>query len=160
MAALCGACGFKPLLGQESNPFVQESLAHTKVETILDRSGQILRNYLMDDLSPKGVQAPVRYRLQVLLTEPRRDAAIQRDNTASRIAYSASVTFRLYDEQRRGYIFQGTSISETTYEVTTSEYATVSSLTGARDRVLQDVSADIRQQLADFFAATTTTAER
>lgn len=160
MAALCGACGFKPLLGKESNPLVQESMAQIKVETIYDRSGQILRNYLTDNLSPKGVQGPVRYRLQVLLTEPRRDAAIQRDNTASRIAYSASVTFRLYDEQRRGYVFQGTSISETTYEVTTSEYATVSSLNGARDRVLEDVAADIRQQLADFFAVSTETAGR
>ena len=159
-AALCGGCGFKPLLGTESNPLVQESLAQVRVDAILDRSGQILRNYLMDGMSPKGIQGQARYRLQVVLTEPRREAAIQRDNTASRIAYTASATFRLYDETRRTYIFQGNSISDTTYEITTSEYATVSSLNGARDRVLQDVSTDIRQQLADFFGAAAEQAAR
>ena len=152
VAVVCVGCGFKPLLGKTDNPAAQENLSKVRVEIIRDRSGQILRNYLLDDLSPKGTQGPTRFRLYVVLTEPRREVAIQRDNTASRIAYTASVAFRLYDEQTKAYVFAGASISDTTYEVTTSEYATVSSLNGARDRVLQDVSTDIRQQLADFFA--------
>ncbi len=160
LAGACAGCGFHPLLGRSANPLVQDSLAQVKIDMIPDRSGQILRNYLLDGLSPKGLQGPTRYRLQIVLTEPRREVAIQRDNTASRVAYTASVSFRVFDEQRRLYVFQGSSLSETTYEVTTSEFATVSSLSGARDRVLQDVSSDIRLQLADFFAVSTSTPER
>jgi LPS-assembly lipoprotein len=146
-----GGCGFQPMMSRETNPAVQENLAKIRIDTIPDRSGQILRNYLLDDLTPRGVQGLAQYRLVVLLTEPRRDAAIQRDNTASRIIYSASTSFQLVDQTASRVVFVGTSSSETTYEVTTSEFATLSSLNGARDRVLQDVSADIRQQIADFF---------
>ena len=160
LAGVCAGCGFRPLLGETSNPQVRENLAQVKVDMILDRSGQILRNYLIDDLNPNGVQGSARYSLRVVLVEPRREAAIQRDNTASRITYSASATFTLFDTTRRVYVFSGSSVSETTYEVTTSEYATVSSLNGARDRVLQDVSADIRQQVADFFAVSAAQAQR
>ena len=152
VAGSCAGCGFHPLMGQSSAPGVRENLADIRIDMIPDRSGQILRNYLLDDIVPKGVAARPRYRLQVLLQEPRREIAIQRDNTASRVAYAATTNFYLRDETSSAVLYSGTSYSETTYEVTTSEFATLSSLNGARDRVLQDVSADIRQQLADFFA--------
>ncbi len=151
LATSCVGCGFQPLMARPDSPAVQGNLAQIRVDMIPDRSGQILRNYLLDDIVPKGVRNP-RYRLQVDLTEPRREVAIQRDNTASRVAYSATAVFRLIDMQRGGPVFSGVSVSETTYEVTTSEFATLSSLNGARERALQDVSADIRQQLADFFS--------
>ena len=151
VVAACAGCGFRPLMARSDSPQVQENLAQIRIDMIPDRSGQILRNYLLDDIVPKGVTGRARYRLQVRLQEPRREIAIQRDNTANRVAYLASVSFQLIDENRPGVVFSGNSTSETTYEVTTSEFATLSSLNGARERVLQDVSADIRQQLAEFF---------
>ena len=150
LMGLCIGCGFQPLMGRSDAPAVQENLAQIRVDMIPDRSGQILRNYLLDGLVPKGVEGQPRYRLQVVLEEPRREVAIQRDNTASRVAYAATTRFYLRDSRTSSVVFSGTSYSETTYEVTTSEYATLSSLNGARERVLQDVSADIRQQLAEF----------
>lgn len=149
LLVLASGCGFQPLMGG-SNAEVRDKLESIRVEVIADRSGQILRNYLLDDLTPRGVQGSANFRLQVRLFEPRREVAIRRDDTASRIGYTASAQFELQDSTGRP-IFAGHSQSETTFEVTNSEFATLSGLTSARDRALQLVSADIRQQLADFF---------
>lgn len=145
-------CGFEPLMGQSSHPQVQSSLERIRVSPIPDRSGQILRNYLMDGLTPRGVQGSELYVLSITLTEPRREVAIRRDDTASRLSYAASVLFLLYDRASQRTVFGGSSVSETTYEVSNSEFATLSSQASARDRALQEVSADIRQQIASFFA--------
>lgn len=150
IALALSACGFQPLLGG-TNMAAQEQLERIRIGIIADRSGQILRNYLVDDLTPRGVRTPAAYQLQVRLSEPQREVAIRRDDSASRISYSASATFQLLDAVGRP-LFSGNSQSETTFEVTNSEFATLSGLTSARDRVLQEVSADIRLQLAEYFS--------
>lgn len=145
-------CGFEPLMGRAAHPEVQNSLDRIRVAPVADRSGQILRNHLIDALIPRGVQGAEQYVLTITLTEPRREVAIRRDDTASRLSYAASAVFTLYDRSARRNVFGGTSVSETTYEVSTSEFATLSSQASARDRALQEVSHDIRQQIATFFA--------
>ena len=144
-------CGFEPLMGQVSHPAVQGDMQRIRISTIPDRSGQILRNHLLDALTPKGLQGSELYLLTVKLSEPRREVAIRRDDTASRLSYQASASFALQDRSSRT-VFSGSSTSETTYEVTNSEFATLSSQASARDRALQEVSADIRQQIAMFLA--------
>lgn len=158
-AALLWGCGFEPLMGQVSHPAVQGDMQRIQVATIPERSGQILRNYLLDSLTPRGVQGPPLYTLTVQLSEPRREVAIRRDDTASRLAYTASAAFTLHDRSRR-VVYSGSSSSETTYEVTNSEFATLSSQASARDRALQEVSVDIRQQLATFLAGKAPPQER
>jgi len=150
-ALLLAGCGFEPLAGQAAHPRVQSDMARIRVVTIPDRSGQILRNHLLDALSPRGSQGSDLYVLSVQLSEPRREVAIRRDDTASRLGYFASATFVLRDTASR-IVFTGSSSSETTYELTNSEFATLSSQASARDRALQEVSADIRQQLSMFLA--------
>lgn len=149
---LLAGCGFQPLMGQVNHPEVQRSFERIRINPIADRSGQILRNYLLDGLTPRGLQGSELYTLSVTLVEPRREIAIRRDDTASRLSYAATVSFMLYDRAAQRPIFAGGSSSETTYAVTNSEFATFASQASARDRALQEVSADIRQQLASFFA--------
>jgi LPS-assembly lipoprotein len=150
--AVLGGCGFEPLMGQSNHPHVQSGLERIRIAPIADRSGQILRNYLLDGLTPRGLQGSDLYVLTVTLIEPRREVAIRRDDTASRLGYTAAVSFVLYERSTESRVFGGASLSETTYEVTSSEFATLSSQASARDRALQEVSMDIRQQLATFFA--------
>ena len=150
LVMVLAGCGFQPLMARRDDSRVQEAFAQIKVAVIADRSGQILRNYLLDDLNPRGAQGPERYTLRVILSEPRREVAISRDSTANVVAYGASVSFSLSDNRSRMPNFTGNSSSQSTYVVTNSEYATLSSFNAARDRVLQDVSADIRQQIAAY----------
>lgn len=156
---LLAGCGFEPLMGQVSHPQVQAEIERIRVVPIPDRSGQILRNYLLDAMSPRGVRGPELYTLSVNLSEPRREIAIRRDDTASRLAYVASASFMLRDQSSQ-VVFSGSSSSETAYEVTNSEYATLSGQSSARDRALLEVSADIRQQIAMFLSGKAPPRER
>src|SRR3954463_16244560 len=119
-------CGFQPLMGRQQSPEVQEAMAQIRVDMISDRPGQVLRNYLLDDLTPRGTEGRERYRLLVGLSEPRREVALSRDNTASVVAYIATATFTLVDTSTRTTAFNGVSTSQSTYLITNSEFATLS----------------------------------
>jgi len=150
-AALLTGCGFQPLMGQATHPQVHAEIQRIRVAPIPERSGQILRNHLLDALTPRGIQGAELYVLSVQLSEPRREVAIRRDDTASRLGYLATASFVLRGPSSR-ILFSGSSSSETTYEVTNSEFATLSSQASARDRALQEVSTDIHQQIALFLS--------
>lgn len=150
LLALLSGCGFHPLVGRSSVGDAADELARIRVSLIENRSGQMLRNQLTQDLAPRGDAVGSRYTLEVRLQEPRQEIALNRDESASRIAYTANATFSLRDNQGRS-LFGGSSSSSSTFEATNSEFAAISGQLGARDRAIQELSADIRQQLAAYF---------
>jgi len=147
-ATLLAGCGFQPLLGRPSgSSSVPDELAAIRVAPIPDRSGQLLRNALLDSLTPRGASVASQYTLTIRLQEPRQTIALRRDDVISRSSYSAVATFDLNDRQGRK-ITAGTSTFTTDYEITVSEYATRASLEDARSRVMSLIADDIRNQLA------------
>lgn len=146
-ALLVSACGFRPLLGAYPDSNVQARLSEVRVEAIPDRSGQLLRNRLLDALGSRGV---ARYTLSVQLREPRQVLAVRRDDVISRTGYTATANFSLSEIGGKS-IFAGTSSFTTDYEITNSEFATLASREDARDRTLELVGNDIRAQLAVYF---------
>ena len=156
-AAALGGCGFEPLYARQGDfgtgrSSIVEELAQIKVEPVGNRSGQILRNYLIDGISPKGEPARPAYRLQILLNEPRpQDLGIAGDNSVVRYNYNVRAIFRLVDARSGRVVFTDSAVSSSSYEVTTSQYGTVASRDNARDRVIEEVALDIRTQLAQFF---------
>jgi LPS-assembly lipoprotein len=149
-ALLLSSCGFQPLMGKQEMGPAASRLAQIRVNSIEDRSGQILRNHLVDALSPRGNPVAPIYTLDIKLTEPRQEIAIRRDESASRVSYTANAGFILRDLQGKA-LFSGGSSSSSTYEATTSEFASIAGQQSARDRAMQEISADIRQQLAAYF---------
>jgi LPS-assembly lipoprotein len=147
-AAGLAACGFEPLLGRagDSSDAIEE-LAAIRIEPIPDRSGQVLRNALLDRLTPQGHDPGARYVLRIRVSEPRQTILLRRDDVISRSSYSAQATFDLRDAQAQR-VFSGSSSFTTDYEIATSEFATRTSLENARDRVMELVANDIRNQLA------------
>jgi LPS-assembly lipoprotein len=148
LALTVWSCGFQPLMGARVG--APADLAQVRVDVIADRSGQILRNNLEDALNPKGPTVDSRYRLEVRLYEPRQEIAIRRDVSASRVSYTANATFILTDNLGRS-LFSGSSSSSSTFEATNSEFGSVMAQRNARDRALEEISGDIRQQLAAYF---------
>lgn len=160
------ACGFQPLYARHDGGGVPEQLARVRIGTITDpapgtlrsfrdylvendRSRQILRNYLSDDLSPRG-SGRADYVLDIQILEPRTDVAIDRSDTTLRYGYAVVAYFQLKDTANRS-LTTGASTSTTSFAVSQSEFATISSQKDARDRAMQEISADIRNQLAAFF---------
>jgi LPS-assembly lipoprotein len=152
LAVLGGApaCGFEPLYGRKDNGSVVDDLAAVRIDLIPDRSGQILRNYLLDDLNPRGQAAQAAYTLSIRITEPRQEVGLQRNDTVTRYAYGVSATYSLRDA-RGVSVISGSSASGTSFEISDSEFATLSNQSSARDRLMQQISSDIREQLAVYF---------
>ncbi len=147
-AAGLSGCGFEPLLGRAGDSAdAIEELAAIRIEPIPDRSGQVLRNALLDRLTPQGQIPGARYVLRIRLQEPRQTILLRRDDVISRSSYSAQATFDLRDAQGQR-VFSGNSSFTTDYEIASSEFATRTSLENARDRVMELVASDIRNQLA------------
>ena len=152
LSSLCGfglaACGFEPLLGRAGDSAdAIEQLSSIRIEPIPDRSGQVLRNALLDRLTPQGQTAGARYVLRIRLSEPRQTILLRRDDIISRSSYSAQASYELRDAQGQR-LLTGSSSFTTDYEITDSEFATRTSLENARDRVMELVASDIRNQLA------------
>lgn len=161
------ACGFRPLYARYDDINVPEQLARVRIGTITDpapgtlrgfrdypvendRSRQILRNYLTDDLSPRGRSGEAQYVLDIQVLEPRTNVAIDRSDTTLRYGYSVVAYYQLKDLAGRN-LTVGSATSSTSFAVSQSEFATISSQRDARDRAMQEISADIRNQLAAFF---------
>ena len=152
-------CGFEPVYGRFGDRSVVDDLAAVRVAVIPDRSGQILRNYLLDTLTPAGQPANPHYTLFVSIEEPRREIAIQRNDTPTRVVYFVSARFRLHDAAGR-QIYAGTSVFDSDYEITNSEFATLANRQNARDRLLQRTSEEIRLQLAVYFRTLNTASSK
>jgi hypothetical protein len=161
------ACGFEPLYSAKNyETSVAAQLAQVRVGEIRvltrgellfrdypvenSRSGQLLRNRLSDDLFMGRYQAPSRYLLNVDMYEPQADLAIDRSDTIIRYGYSTVANFYLRDDAGK-QLFASTSHSTTSYSASQSEFATLSSRRDARDRTIEEISLNIRDQLATFF---------
>lgn len=144
------ACGFEPLYGRINDRSLSDELAQVKIDLISNRSGQQLRNHLLDGFSPRGQPEKPLHTLSVLLFEPRpQDIGIARDDTVVRYAYTVSATFRLADPTGR-VVLQGSSSSVSSYEVTNSEFATLMGRNNARDRGLEEIANDLKAQIAAY----------
>ena len=78
-------CGFQPLYyhGSGNSNYVVNQLSRIQINPIENRTGQILRNFLQDKLTPSGVPSSPTYKLTISLKETRSDMAILRDSTST-----------------------------------------------------------------------------
>ena len=152
LPALAG-CGFSPLYGTTENGSVAAEMAKIKIKPIPNRSGQILRNHLIDMLAPGGGQSTGGYTLEVQLNEPRlQDQGISRSESILRYSYSANASFHLLDH-RGMIVVRGSSGNSSSFAVTNSEYSNVAAQSDARDRVMEAIASDFRTQIATHFRA-------
>jgi hypothetical protein len=162
------ACGFQPLYARGDGVDVPEDLMRVQIGTITDpapstsrsfrqdyaiendRSRQLLRNFLSDDLETRRRNVPRDFVLDVQLIEPRTNVAIDRSDSTLRYGYSVIAYFQLRNLSGQ-YLLSGVSSSQTSFAVSQSEFATIANQRDARDRAMQEISVDIRNQLAAYF---------
>lgn len=148
LAILMSGCGFRPLYktGGGSDAAV---LATVEVARIKDRIGQQLRNQLMAGLAPRGPAARLAYRLTVTLTESKVTLAIKKDETATRANLTINAQFTLVALNNPQFKdFRGSALSTNSYNILTSDFATLSSKNDARNRALRTLAEEIRLRVA------------
>jgi LPS-assembly lipoprotein len=146
------ACGFRPLYGGRAGGTAATDLASVQISANNDRLGQILRNDLIERLSPLGEPRSPRYSLRATLSESSAALAIQQDTTITRYDQRIDVSFVLVDLATGQIVFQGGSRAIGGYDAVRSDFATLTAEQDAARRTVREVAEDIRAQLAAFFA--------
>ena len=152
IALVMSSCGFQPLYGTAgTNNHISDQLAQIRIETIPDRTGQQLRNFLLDRLNPNGQPARPLYYLLVNINITRTDLGIERDETATRAILVLTANYRLVDRTKKITLVKGSTHSTSSFNIVESDFAILSAETGATKRASRDVSENIKTRLALYF---------
>lgn len=150
---LLAACGFRPLYGEKAlTPEVSAEMALIEIRPIDDRIGLILRNELLDLLTPLGTPAQPRYVLAVNLAEARQGLAVERDATVTRFNLTLNADFRLLDAGSRQPLNSGTARSTAAFSVLRADFANVIAERDAEERAARVVAEEIATRLSVYFA--------
>ena len=153
-AALLGGCGFQPLYGDKDYGAAGgQELATVKVNTIPDRSGQILHYFLLDRINPHGRPATVLYSLDIQLVEQKSNVGIIKDSTATLGQLGNTANYTLYDLKKKAAVQSGRSRSFTSFQIVQSQFATLAAEKDARERTLREIADDITTKVAVFLAS-------
>jgi LPS-assembly lipoprotein len=150
-AALLAACGFQPLYGGGKRGPAAAELASISVAPIADRSGQVLRNHLVDRLSPYGRPARPAYTLEITLNDSSSEVAVRKSEFPTRTSLRISATYRLFSADTGKVAYSGSSSVEGGYNILNSEFATLAAEQDVRERVLRELSLEIENRLAAYF---------
>ena len=129
------------------------TLHSISVGPIEGQSGWLLRNKLVDRLSPGGNQAAV-YRLDVVLDDNITGFGIRGDRAATRERRTLRARFQLVSLTTGTVVLDATAGSDAGIDVVSSEYATVAAEQTALEQ-LSDVLADQIVARLGLFAART-----
>jgi LPS-assembly lipoprotein len=152
--ALLAGCGFQPLYGERaSGARVGDDLQSVRISPLPQRNGQILHNFLRDDINPYGQPAEPLYELRIGLRETSEDSGIRRDETASREVITMRAAFQLVDLAADSVLYEGQARSSSAYNILDDRFASIVSAEDARERALRELSADIKLRLAAYFSA-------
>ena len=153
-ALLAGAgCGFQPIHGQKSAAS-SAALENFDIALIADRTGQMMRNELLQQMQPRGAVASPRFGLGVALTESLTDLAIRKDDVATRANLMLTARFSVTSRVDGSVLFSGQARSVNSYNILTSDFATLSAREDARKRAVRVLALDIKERLSVWLVQT------
>lgn len=151
MIAAVAACGFQPLYGDKSNGGVDDRLADIRIANIEDRVGQILHNFLLDRINPRGRPALPVYTLRVRAEVSKAEIGLKFTEVATRARLTLNANYQLIEHESGDVIASGHVRSVNSYNISDSEFARVASENDATERAAREVSEEIRTRLSLFF---------
>ena len=143
------ACGFQPLYRTaELGPDILAELAAMRIAPRDDRVGQLVRNNLLDLVTPLGEPAAPRYLLTVTISERREGVAIARDASVTRFNLTLAATYELQDLRTRTEAARGAARATASYNVLRSEFANVIAERDAETRAARVIAEEIKGRLS------------
>lgn len=149
-------CGFRPLYGRTDSAPTNAAavdMASVRVLGIEDRTGQQLRNGLIQRLTPQGEPARPLYALEVKVSQRLQGLAESSDGNATvgRMTLECSYTLTEISTGRR--LTQGTARSFASMRYLGPRYASVASERNTEELGLADLAEEIRSGLAAWFSS-------
>lgn len=163
LLALVTACGFEPLYVErtsgndkwyydgEFDADIVREMAQIKVEYVSDRIGQMIRNNLLDLLTPQGTPKDAKYFLKIV---PQDKTVIQQalrdDITATREKVKYSVTYSLWS-RKDGSLISGSSFVYLSYDLLDNPYSTTMDKKKVEKDGAKIIANDISLRLGAYF---------
>lgn len=152
------ACGFTPVHAPNHAPINAPTsqtrtanLSQIDIAIIPDRSGQYLRNQLIDNFYRNGMPSNAPYQLRVNpIQEKISDFDITIDSDATRRQLKLRTTFDLIDTQTKKSVLSRRITATTSNNVLISEFSTSVAEQNAREAALKDLARQIELQVALF----------
>ena len=152
-ALLLSACGFKPMYATNgSGPAVSEEFARIAIDPIPDRLGQLVRNALIDRVTPLGSPRDPVYRLVVKVTEEREDVGLRQDASVTRANYRLNGDFQLVEIATDLKVITANARTATAYDVVQQDFSTVIAQQDAERRLSIELADEIRTRLSIYFS--------
>lgn len=145
-ALTISGCGFDPIHGQRSGAS-SAALAAIDIQLIADRSGQMLRNELLQQMQPRG-PVRARYSLSVAMQERLTNLGIRKDEVATRANLTLSARFTITELGGARRKFSGSARSVNSYNILTSDFATLSAREDARRRGVNQLALELRERIS------------
>jgi LPS-assembly lipoprotein len=149
---ILGACTLRPLLHTTNDEGVRGELEAISIVGLDDRLGQLVRNALLDELNPTGVEVPSRYILDVDLQRSAQALGIQLDNVITRYNLTLTARFELLDSRSGQVLYESQVQRIASYNVSLQPYATLAAEVDAERRIAREVGDNISTLLAVHFA--------
>lgn len=150
---LLSACGFSPMYGANNNTGVASQFNKVEVSIIPDRSGQYLRNALIDRLYRNGYPASPAYKLSIEpITEKIFDFDITQEAEATRQQIKLSTNMALIDTKTNKPVLNRKLTAVTSNNILESEFSTIVTERSAREAALNDIARQIERQLSLYFS--------
>ena len=145
----CGG-GYQPLYKKtnSSNIDIPRQFQKIKISIIEDRKGQILRNYLLDILNPKGQPKKPKYLLKTQLTESIQQTGRKTDGTYTRSNLTNRTNIHFEDADTRQTLFRGMNRTTSSFDLIDDDLANRQALIGSRDANLRVLSQKIATRIA------------
>lgn len=155
LALLLSACGLKPMYAGGGSGAVAQGLAAVDVSAIEGKAGWLVRNALLDRMSPGGATAP-QYRLDVRLDDKLEGLGLLSDDTIARERRTLRARYQLVDLASGAILLDATAGSDAGIDVVSSEYATIA----AEQTALENLSKEVADRIATQVALKLRGAER
>lgn len=162
LCVFISGCGFEPLYVEkksssewyydsEFDTGIKEEMASVKIDLIQDRIGQLIRNDLLDKLTPKGEPKSPKYILSVTqINKEEIDQALRNDITATRKKVIYKVTYVLKNNEHKTLI-NGNSVAYLGYDILRDPYSTTFAQKKNEKNAAKIIANDISLRLGAYF---------
>ncbi|MBL4802469.1 MAG: hypothetical protein JKY45_11300 [Emcibacter sp.] len=156
---LLSACGFKPMYGQFSDgeTDLRDVMANIRVASITEhgrasRIGQVIRNDLMDRLTPFGETGAAEYILTVTFLVEEHGYGIREDESVTLQNLKLVTAFQLEEVATSKIILDSAARALVTYDLAQSDYSNMIARNASLKRLAQDVSNQMSTRIGAFFS--------
>ncbi len=159
---MLASCGFKPMYGQFSDgkTDLRDVMANIRVTSITEegrpsRIGQVIRNGLLDRLTPFGETGSADYILKVTFLIEEHGYGIREDESVTLQNLKLVAAYQLEEVASEKVVLNSAARGLVTYDLVQSDYSNMIARNASLKRLAEEVSNQIATRIGAYFSETT-----